>query len=492
MLRFIAILVLLTFSARSVAAEPDPAVAEKLVADALKAWDVPGVAVVVVRGDDTLLLKGFGKRELGAAAPVTADTVFPLASCSKAFTTTLLAMLADDGAMNWDDSVHKHLSGFKLSDPNADALLTMRDLLCHRCGIGGHDILWYRAPWGIDETLKRAQLLPLDYPFRSGFQYSSIPYLAAGRAIEKRTGEKWEKLVRTRICEPLGMKGVTFTTIAIPKDADRASGHKLGKDGKVGRVPGYEIREPNPSGSVNATATDVAAWLKFHLSDGLDPNGTRLVSIKHLDETKTPQNIIRLEGLAKQLNPDTVQLSYAMGWLVYDHRGKKVISHGGMIDGFRVQITMLPNENLGIAVLANLQETRMNAALTNSLIDLYCGLPAKDWNAYFRKIVEQEAADRKATLEARNAARDPNAKPTLPLTGYAGEYTHPAYGSLKVAIVNGRLVLTWGGFECVLEHFEADTFRITEGFFADRLVPFTVADGKATRLKFSDQQFERK
>src|SRR4029078_6493007 len=134
-------------------------------------------AVVVVRGDDTLLLKGFGVRELGGSQKITPETIFPLASCSKALPTTLLAMLVDDGAMNWDDPVRKHFPGFKLADPNADALLTVRDLLCHRSGIGSHELLWYRAPWGIDETLKRAQALPLSYPFRSGFEYSSIPFL---------------------------------------------------------------------------------------------------------------------------------------------------------------------------------------------------------------------------------------------------------------------------------------------------------------------------
>jgi CubicO group peptidase (beta-lactamase class C family) len=465
------------------AADPEPAAAEKLAADARKAWDVPGLAVVVVRGDDTLLLKGFGVRELSKPAPVTPDTVFPLASCSKAFTTTLLAMLADDGAIGWDDPLRKHLPTFKLSDPNADALLTVRDLLCHRCGIAGHDLLWYRAPWGIDETLKRAQSLPLDYPFRGGFKYSSIPFLAAGRAIEKRTGEKWEKLVRTRVCDPLGMTGVTFTTTDIPKDADRASGHRLGKTGKVEPEPWYEMREPNPSGSVNATARDLAAWLKFHLAEGVGPDGKRIVSIKNLTETHTPQNIIRMEGSAKVLNPDTTQLSYAMGWLVYDHRGKKVLSHGGLIDGFRVQITMLPDENLGFAVLANLHDTRMNAALTNSLIDLYCGLPPKDWNAYYRKVVDDEAAAKKAATDARNKARDPDAKPSLALSLYAGEYTHPAYGTATVTVTNGKLVLAWGNFTCPLEHFERDTFRVTGGFFEDQLVPFTVTDGKATGLR---------
>lgn len=466
--------------------------AEKLAADALRAWGVPGAAVVVVRGDDTLLLKGFGVRELGRPAPVTPDTVFPLASCSKAFTTTLLAMLADDGVIGWDDPVRKHLPAFKLTDPHADALLVVRDLLCHRTGLGGHDLLWYRAPWGIDETLKRATLLPLDYPFRAGFQYSSIPFMAAGRAVEKRTGEKWEKLVRDRITEPLGMAGVTFTTTDIPKDADRAGGHRLGKDGKVGAVPWYEIREPNPAGSVNATARDLAAWLKFHLASGVNPNGTRLVSVANLDETKTPHNLVRMDELVRALNPDTVQLSHGLGWLVYDHRGKKVVSHGGMVDGFRVQITMLPGEKLGIAVLANLQETRMNAALVNSLIDLFCELPAKDWNAHFLKVAENERAEKKAATAARDKARDPDAKPTLPLAGYAGEYAHPAYGTATVAAKGGKLVVSWSGFEVPLEHFEADTFRAAGGFFDDKLVPFAVTGGKVTTLTLAGQQFKRK
>ena len=115
-----------------------------------------------------------------------------------------------------------------------------------------------------------------------------------------------------------------------------------------------------------------------------------------------------------------------MGWLVYDYRGKKVISHGGMIDGFRVQITFLPDEDLGVAVLCNLHETRMTQALTNSLIDLYCGLKAKDWNGYFRKVLDDETADRKRDLRARDKARDPNAKPSLAPASYAGKYEQAA------------------------------------------------------------------
>jgi len=473
------------------AAEPDTRAVDRLAAAALTAWNVPGAAVVVVRGEETLVLKGFGYRTLGKREPVTPETIFPLASCSKAFTTTLLAMLADDGLMGWDDPVRQHLPGFKLPDPNADMLLTIRDLLCHRSGIGGHDLLWYRAPWGTDEIVRRAQLLPLSYSFRAGYQYSSLPFVVAGKAIEKRMGEKWEKLVRSRVTEPLGMNDISFTTAAIPKDADRAQGYQLGKGGKPEAIEVYSIDEPNPSGSVNATARDIASWLKFHLTRGVGPDGKRLVSVKNLTETHTPQNLIPMRGSARTMNPDTVQLTYGMAWLIYDYRGKRVVSHGGMIDGFRVQITFLPEEGLGIAVLCNLDRTSMTQALTNSLVDLYSGVEAKDWNAYYRKVVDEEAAERKRDLAARQRMRDRETPPSLTQGEYAGKYVNAAFGAAHVTATEGRLTVKYGNFTCPLEHFEKDTFRVTGGFFVEHLVTFVVENGKPARVKFEGQEYRR-
>ncbi len=435
----LALLASLLILAPAHAADPTPEAVDAAADAALKAFRVPGAAVVVVRGDQILVLKGFGRRSFDADDPVTPDTVFPLASCTKQFTTALLAMLVDDDALGWDDPVKKHLPGFRLSDPNADALLTLRDMLAHRTGLAGHDLLWYRAPWNIDHTLKQVPLLPLEYPFRGGYRYSSIPYMAAGRIAEKIGKEKWEKLIRDRLCEPLEMKGVTFTTTEIPKDADRARGHRVNTDGKLERMAAYEMKEPNPSGSMNATARDLAAWLQFQVSDGVAPSGKRLVSSKPLLETRTPQNLIRLEGAAKALFPETVQSSYAMGWVVNDYRGLKVVGHGGLIDGFRVQITLVPDKDLGFAVLTNLHDTRMPMALTNTLIDLYSDLKPKDWDAYYVKVETDVAEARREKLAIRDKRRDPNAKPSLPLTGYAGEYTHPAYGTATVTHASGKL-----------------------------------------------------
>ncbi|QJW97939.1 Beta-lactamase class C-like and penicillin binding proteins (PBPs) superfamily / DUF3471 domain [Frigoriglobus tundricola] len=459
---------------------------------ARKAFQVPGGAAAVVRGDQTLVLKGYGRRRADADDPVTVDTVFPLASCTKQFTTALLAVLVDDGALAWDDPVKTHLPAFKLSDPNANALLTVRDLVSHRTGLGGHDLLWYRAPWNLDHTLKQVPLLPLDYPFRGGYRYSSIPFMAAGRIAEGCGKEKWEKLVLERLCEPLEMKGVSFTTTQIPGTADRAHGHRRNKAGKIEKMAEYEMTEPNPSGSMNATARDLAAWLQFQVGEGVAPSGKRLVSTKALLETRTPQTIMRLDEAGKALFPETVQVSYAMGWVVNDYRGLKVVGHGGLIDGFRIQLTLVPDKDLGFAVLTNLHDTRMPMAVTNTLIDLYCDLPPKDWNAYYRKVEDDAAEARRNGLATRDKARDPDAKPALPLAAYAGEYTHPAYGTATVAFAGGKLGARYSSFRYPLEPYDHDAFRITDGFFADELAVFTVKDGAVTGLKLSGIEFQRK
>jgi CubicO group peptidase (beta-lactamase class C family) len=472
--------------------EPKPEIVDTLAADALKAFHVPGAAVAVVRGDRILVLKGYGRRSVDSNDPVTADSVFPLASCTKQFTTALLAALVDEGALDWDDPVKKHFPALRLSDPSASALLTVRDLVSHRTGLGGNDLLWYHAPWSIDHALKQVPLLPLEYPFRGGFRYSSIPFMAAGRIAEKVGKEPWEKLIRERLCEPLEMKGVTFTTTQIPKDADRALGHHLNKAGKVERMAPYEMKEPNPAGSMNATARDLAAWLQFHVSNGVAPNGKRLVSAKPLLETRTGQNLMRATAETKALFPETVQLSYAMGWVVNDYRGLKVVGHGGLIDGFRIQLTLVPDRDLGFAVLTNLHDSRMPMALTNALIDLYCALKPKDWNEYYVKVEANAAKARTAALAARERARDPDTKPSLPLADYEGKYEHPAYGTATVTRADGKLTARFSTFTYPLEHFERDSFRVTDGFFEEELAVFTVKDGKVAGLKLSGIEFGRK
>lgn len=491
----IPVVILVWLSRPVVAADPpvryDSVEVDRIAGESLERWKAPGLAVVIIRGNETVHLKGYGTRRLGADKPVTPDTLFPLASCTKAFTSTLTAMLADDGKLDWDDPVREHLPDFHLADPHADALVTLRDLLTHRTGVVGHDLLWYRAPWGTDEVVRRIAHVPVTGRFRGDYHYTSLMYLAAGKAAARCAGEPWEKLVRDRICAPLGMTGVAFTSAEAEKAKDRALGHWRTKGGAVEPMPAYPVREPNPAGSLNATARDLAAWLKFQIAGGV-AGSKRLVSAANFAETKTPHTVMRKDEVVGPVYPDSHQVSYAMGWVVYDHRGRLVIAHGGVIDGFRAQMTLLPNEKVGFALLNNLHETKMNIALGNKLIDHLLGLEPKDWDGYFLKVEKDERDAKQAAIDRRNRARKPGTSPGAPLDRYAAEYCNAAYGTGKVTISGGKLVWEWSSFRCPLEHFQDDVFRVTEGYFEDQLVEFAGANGRPTRLRTMGVVFERK
>lgn len=463
-------------------------------ADALTAWGVPGVAVVVVRNGEVVHLGGYGDRRQAAdgnkAEPVTPDTLFPLASCTKAFTSAAIAALVDDGQMHWDDHVRRHLPTFRLSDEAADKLVSVRDLLCHRSGIAPHDLLWYRAAWDLDETVRRIPELPLALPFRGGYQYSSVTVLAAGKAAENRYRAGWDELVTEKLTKPLGMRSVAFTTKQAKEFADRASGYKGKADGKsVEPMPEYEMTEPNPAGSMFVTPRDYARWLLFHLNDG-KVGSEQVVSAKQLGETRQPHTPIRLEGAAKRQHPCVKQITYAMGWVVYDYRGELVVAHGGLIDGFRVLTVLLPEHKAGLAIFANRHQTKLNLALGNTLADRLLGLPANDWNAEFRKVDEQEAADKKAERETRAMARKPEEPPTRPAVELAGTYTSPTYGE-GTLVLGARPEWRFSTFKVPLEHWQGNTYRVTGGLFDDDLIE--VIDDKAgLGVRLRGIEFRRK
>jgi CubicO group peptidase (beta-lactamase class C family) len=484
---------LLTFIALSlqVSNTPDATRIDKLVQEALRAWDVPGAAVVIVNREGVMHQKGYGVRELNGK-PVTADTIFPLASCSKAFTTTLIAALADDGKVKWDDLVRKHLPDFHLSEPHADALVTLRDLASHRTGVAGHDTLWYRSRWSQEELIRRVGKLPLTRPFRTEMQYQTIMYVAAGHAAAKAAGKSWDALLRDRLLGPLGMKDVELTTTAAEKHADRASGHRPNKEGKLAVVPWYPQTEPNPAGSVHASARDLAAWLRFHLNEGVH-NGEQIVSTAGIRELHTPQIVVRLGDSARALNPETQQISYGLGWVIQDYRGKLLVMHAGLIDGFRAHLTILPKDGYAFAILANREGTRMNLALSNSLTDLLLSLPSKDWNKYLLDVMSEEEAEAKRQRRQEDLARRGLA-PSVELEQLAGEYEDPAYGAATVKLRKDRLELQLSSWTVPLEHYDADQYRLVaeEGPLKGVMVRFIVEGGKPTEMRVPGVTFKKK
>lgn len=490
------VLLLLVLACRVPAQTLDPAALDAAIEETRKAFSAPGVAVAVVRGDEVAYLKGFGLRDVEKKLPVTPDTRFAIGSTTKAFTTTAMAVLVDDGKMAWDDPVRKHLPAFRLSDPLADANVTMRDIVCHRTGLSRHDLLWYNSPWSREDIIARIGLVRLTKPFRSAYQYQNIMFLTAGEAVGRIAGTSWEEFVRQRIFQPLGMNNSDLSAAEVVKARDHGTPHTKGQGGAVKAVPWRNIDNVAPAGSINSSVRDLARWVRMQLADGMF-EGRRVVSEKNLKETHTPQMAMRLDDTAasRALNIETNMMSYGLGWVIQDYRGQHMVSHGGAIDGFRAQIALLPKHKLGIVILANLGGNSMPECLRALLTDRLLGLPAKDWTKLYLEVAAKGEADQKKRRADREAKRRHDTRPSRDLAAYAGAYEEPAYGTARVSLEAGKLTFSWSNWQVPLEHWQFDTFRAggEEGGLADTLLTFRLnADGDIEGFSLLDQEFARR
>lgn len=464
------------------------ATAEKMRAT----FQAPGLAVAIVDGERLAFARGFGVKRVAGSEAITADTRFAIASTTKAFTTASIALLVDEGRMKWDDPVSRHLPGFRLSDPLANELVTLRDIVSHRTGLSRNDALWYNTLWSREEILARVAGVPLTRSFRSSYQYQNIMFLAAGEAVARRAGSTWEKFVGSRILEPLGMNNTGFSPADAQAAPDVAAPH-IKRKGVVVEVPWKDITNIGPAGSMNSSVRDLARWVALHINKGVF-EGRRVISEKEITETHTPQTVIHDDAQAREMNPDSHLNVYGLGWRLQDYRGRFLISHGGAIDGFRAQVAFLPDEKWGIVVLTNLGQTSLADALRFALIDALLDLPRKDWAGIFLAAAKKQEDQAAAKRKERAARRVQGTRPSLPLQSYTGIYENPGYGRVTVKAIDDSLTLAWGGHTVRLQHWHYETFESPEDALPleQTSVTFRLGkDGDAAGLEFLDQEFKR-
>jgi CubicO group peptidase (beta-lactamase class C family) len=476
------------------AAAQAPAAVDRIAAEAMKQWRLPGLAIAIVKDDRVVMAKGYGVKELGGSAPVTDETLFQIASASKAFTATALAMLVDEKKLNWDDPVRQHVVYFHLDDACADSMVTLRDIVSHRTGLGRHDELWDNSGLSREEVIRAIGSVGLTKPFRSAYQYQNIMFMTAGEAVAHASGMSWNDFVKTRIFQPLQMTHSITTYAEWNAATDRATGHRYYPNlGAMTLSTATNEDNLGPAGTIASCARDMAQWLRFQLADGAI-DGKRLIAADALNETKTPQMTLRLDGSTRDLNPDANLLAYGMGWNISDYYGSKVISHAGALNSFRTQVVLLPREHTGIVVMTNSGRGISVLAVRAALIDLLVGHAPRDWNAYYlateKKLDDQEAAKKKE----REAKRHPDTHPSHELTAYVGMYENRAYGLVNVALENNALVLQWKRLTLPLTHFHYDTFSAaSEEAEVDEPVEFRLgSEGEVKMLTIFGETFVRK
>ncbi len=412
-----------------------------------------GTAVSVVHEDQVLLCEGFGRRDLGSEARVDAETLFAIGSSTKAFTTAAVAVLADEGRLDWDRPVREFMPAFALKDPFASAEITPRDLGCHRSGLPRHEAVWYKSTLSRAELVERVRHLEPSRPFRTAFQYQNMMFTTLGHLVERVSGSTWETFTTERLLAPLGMTRTNFSVATSLADANRATPYGE-RDGAPAQVPFAAVDAIGPAGSINSCARDMASWLRLHLGDGA-VDGTRVLSAAAVANLHRPNIVLPESGR----DPRHQAPAYALGWFTEVYQGVPVIHHGGNIDGFTALVLLAPAQRLGVAVLTNQNASVVPAAIAYAILDRVAGLPERDWNAY----LGAERAKMLTVVEQGGdfaAERVPNTKPSHALEAYAGEFEHPAYGTMRIASDGEGLTLTYHVWPEPqrLEYFHYDTF----------------------------------
>ena len=427
---------------------------DEVIAEALKTFNVPGMALAIVKEDRIVFAQGFGFRDVENKLPVTPNTLMAIGSSTKAFTTYAMGILVDQGKLEWDAPVRNFIPWFRLQDTFMSERITPRDMVTHRSGLPRHDLVWYNNFTSSREELVRslAHLQP-SADLRERFQYNNLMFLTSGYLIETLTGKKWEDSIQTLVFEPLAMKRSNFSVEDSQKDDDYALPYR-DNDGKIEKIPFRNISTIGPAGSINSCVNEMSHWLMVHLNQGKF-QGEQLINPSTLQD----MHLAHMPTGATPTRPEISPADYGMGWFVDNYRGYRRFHHGGNIDGFSAMVSMLPQDGVGFVVLTNMNGTGLPELLIRHASDRILGLETIDWlgEAAKRREEGEEAAEQ--AEEKKEIRRKTGTKTSHPLEDYAGDYENPGYGNLKVELNSQGLQFTFNKITTPLEHWHYDTFN---------------------------------
>ncbi len=439
---------------------------DSYVAQVLQTFRVPGVAVAIVKDGKVVLARGYGVRKLGEPAAVDAQTRFGIASNTKVFTATAIAMLVEEGKLEWDAPVTRYLPGFAMYDPFVTHELTVRDLLVHRSGLGlgGGDLLWWPpSTYHRDEIARRIRYIKPATSFRSAYAYDNVLYLVAGQVIEAVSGTTWEDFIRSRISSRVGMTNSDIVRSGSELKGDVATPHAE-VDDTVRPVAPFLSDNVNPAGGIMSGAEDMAKWVMVQVDSGRTSGGTNIftpASTTQIWRDVTPVPIDPAPAELPHLHPNFS--GYALGLGVRDYRGHKLLQHTGGLPGYVSKVAMIPDLRLGVIVLTNQESGLAFNAITYRVLDYYLGAKAPDYVGIFTRA---EAKGRSEVVESERkaaASRDSTSGPSLPISRYARTYRDDWYGDITIAMENGALVMRFSHTPSLvgdLIHWQYDSFLV--------------------------------
>jgi len=442
---------------------------EVKIREAMKTFQVPGIAVAIVKDGQVVMSKGFGVIEHGKSAKVTPDTLFGIASNTKAMTAALLASLVDEGKLTWRTKVIDIIPEFQMPDAYVTREFTIIDLLSHNSGLGlgaGDLMIWPQTTLTNADVIKGLKHLPQVSSFRSEFAYDNLMYIIAGEIVAKLTDMTWQEAIQARIFTPLGMKNTRATFSQIPKNNHNVARAHVPLDGKLNVVGGNFLEKFSSAGAVASSVNDMTLWLKAQLNKGAYINEanqeSRLFSSKQSRAMWQARTILPVSEAA--MTQDKTHFSaYGLGWFLKDYHGVKLIHHSGGILGMVSKVVVVPEENLAMVILTNQQSGYAFNAIYLQILNEYLELPEKDWVVYYHDKQQARQAKEKVRLAKAADLVDKNSRHSLTLKAYAQTYVDNWYGDIAITYKNNQLSMQFGNtpeLKGVLEHYQHNTFIV--------------------------------
>lgn len=426
----------------------------------MKAWDVPGMSVAIVKDGQIIHSKGYGVKELGKKDKVDQHTQFAIASNTKAFVASCIGKLVTEKKLSWNDKVRDYLAYFELYDEYVSKETTIEDLLCHRVGLGTYsgDVIWYKSEKTVEDVIRRYAEVPQVFSFRDGYGYTNLMFIAAGEVITKVTGKPWEEYVQEHFIDPLGMTQSTLRMADLSGNV--ATPHK--PDIQQGTIPiewtSWDL--PSAAGGLLSSADDIAKWMRMNLNGG-EWDGKRYIEKDIQNYLWSPHNSYYLNQSARDFMPGRNFSGYGLGWGLFDYHGNLVVNHGGGYDGMYSRVMMVPTIDLGVVVLTNSMEGNP-FPLAMYIVDQYLGKTDRDWsNEYLERARSRNG--HKDQVNERIESRVENTKPSLTREQIVGVYNDPMYGDITISEEKGSLRMAFQDaplLGATLSHWHYDVYEI--------------------------------
>jgi CubicO group peptidase (beta-lactamase class C family) len=426
----------------------------------MKDWNVPGLAIAIVYKDQLIYGRGYGYRDLERKLPFELNTLFPIASNTKLFTSVLAGMLQEEGRLSIDAPIKMYHPSLNFYNDELNAKATLRDLLSHRTGLPRYDGIWVNASYSRNELVSKISIMKPSLRYHEGYIYNNMLFATAGSVMEKVTATNWEDLIKQRFFVPLNMKASCFTQEEMSAYGNFSQSYfEIDSTRQLKAKSFIAISDAlGPAGTIKSNIEDLSHWM-IALQNKGKFNGKQVIPVAAIEQTLVPNAIADRQGRWNELS----NALYGLGRNIQTYKGYKISTHTGSIDGFFSNLTFIPEKELSVFIVFNQVEAgSLRSIVTLPVFDILLGLNYTPWLARYKTDYTAAVQLNKKMLDSIAATQVKNTHPSHPLQAYAGTYKNAAYGDIEIQIQNDQLLFLFRKQKSTLHHFHYDQFVTKE------------------------------